>query len=189
MSKDNLSPQPEWIAPVDNRLFNVPNAAPGEMLSRLEDGSRVTYDKFPMTEADSPWQMMPGDLGGAVAFLGREKGVPERKLGLIGASLGANVCLLYGVTNKSIPVIVLLSPGLTYAGLNSSDAIALCLSRPLAIAASPDDTYAFQSSQLLFGRIQKNRNASFFLGSDSQHGVQMLTDKFQRTLLQWLEKH
>jgi hypothetical protein len=41
MSKDNLSPQPEWIAPVDDGLFNVPNAAPGEMLSRLEDGSRV----------------------------------------------------------------------------------------------------------------------------------------------------
>ncbi len=58
------------------------------------------------------------DLEAAITFL-EEKGVEREELGLMGASIGANLALRQLSENKDLPWAVLLSPGLDYHGIKT----------------------------------------------------------------------
>jgi alpha-beta hydrolase superfamily lysophospholipase len=152
------------------------------------DGKQVSYQDFGAPGPKSQWNRMITDLGDAVMFLANEKKVRANNIGIIGASVGANVALIYSATNEAIPVVVLLSPGINYAGFGTLDAIQWFHKRPIAIAASQGDTYAFQSSQLLFQQIQENRRANL-MPAEKGHGVEMFGGKFDKVLLRWLAKN
>ncbi len=64
---------------------------------------------------EAPWDTS-GDIAGAVKWLGSKGFTPER-VGLVGASYGANNALLYAANTPSVPAIALLSPGKDYHGL------------------------------------------------------------------------
>ena len=152
------------------------------------DNRKISYDKFGPPGPGSDWEKMLGDLGEAISFLNREKKIPGRKVGLIGASIGANVCLIYASKNPEIPLVMLLSPGLNYAGFATLGSIEAFKNRPIAIAASPQDAYAYQSSILLFQKIQTNKKAAFLAGP-AGHGVQMFDGKFDNQLIKWINRH
>ena len=145
-----------------------------------KNGLAITYQTFGNQGNDSGWFKMLGDLDKAVKFLTREKGIPEKKIGIMGASLGANIALVYSAGNTAIKPVVLLSPGMDYAGIRTESAILQLNQRPVLIAASPADTYAFQSAQLLYQSIQQNRKAALLIGENGFHGVQMFDGKFDR---------
>lgn len=149
------------------------------------DGKQVSYQNFGAPGPKSQWNRMITDLGDAVMFLANEKKVRTKKIGIIGASVGANVALIYAATNEEIPVVVLLSPGVNYAGFGTLDAVQWFHKRPIAIAASEGDTYAYQSSQLLIQQIQDNKRAKF-MPTEKGHGVEMFGGKFDKVLLRWL---
>jgi dienelactone hydrolase len=133
---------------------------------------------------DSPWAKMVADLGCAVKFLADEKDIPVKRVGLVGASLGANVCMIYASLNEDIPVTVLLSPGLNYAGLGTLDVVGAFKKRRLVFVASPGDTYAFQSVQLLFQRVHNNPRA-VRIETAGGHGVQMFDGNLENKLLKY----
>ena len=85
--------------------------------------------------------------------------------------------------------LVLLSPGLDYAGVKTEQSIESFNKKPIFIAASPGDTYAYNSSQILYSKVKQNKNAVFQNGSASLHGVAMFNDSFDEQLLAWIEKH
>lgn len=149
-------------------------------------GEKISYESFGAPEPDSQWNRMADDLRVGVNFLVNVKNIPKKKIGLMGASLGANVCLIYASQDKDMHQIILLSPGLNYAGLSTSDSITALNDRAIAIAASPGDTYAYQSSSLLYQKIQSNKRAVFITGSNSRHGVQMFDGIFDKKILNWL---
>ncbi|MHB9155345.1 MAG: alpha/beta hydrolase [Endomicrobiales bacterium] len=155
--------------------------------TRTRDGRTVTYQSFDRPGPGSQWEKMAQDLGEAVGFLEKSKKIAPEKTVLAGASLGANVCLLYGASNASIPAVILLSPGLNYAGLEVSGAIAAFAGRPVVFAASPGDAYAYQSSVLLYRRVESNKKAAFIRGQ-SGHGVQMFDGSLEKKLLEWAGK-
>ena len=68
------------------------------------------------------------------------------------------------------------------------DAIQWFHKRPIAIAASEGDTYAFQSSQLLYQQIQENNRAEL-MPTEKGHGVEMFGGKFDKVLLRWLARY
>jgi alpha-beta hydrolase superfamily lysophospholipase len=149
----------------------------------------ISYESFGPPGNHSPWNKMPSDLDTAVSFLTKTKNIPVKRIGIMGASLGANVALIYAAGHPSIPVVVLLSPGLSYAGLNTAPAIAEYGNRPLAIAVSTGDTYAYQSSCMLYKEIKENKKSTIMYGSDSRHGVQMFNNAFDTQLLKWIGKN
>jgi len=152
------------------------------------DGKQVSYQNFGAPGPKSQWTRMITDLGDSVMFLVNEKKVRTKNIGIIGASVGANVALIYSATNEAIPVVVLLSPGINYAGFGTMDAIQWFHKRPIAIAASEADTYAYQSSQLLIQQIQENSRAEF-MPTEKGHGAEMFGGKFDKVLLRWLARH
>lgn len=156
--------------------------------NRDTSNREISYQRFGNPGANSEWQKMLADLGSAVAFLNNEKYTPSKKIGLAGASLGANVIINYAAGNKDIPLIVLLSPGLQYAGFESLKPLETLTKRSILIAASPRDIYAYQSSILLHQRAQKN-NTTVFMAGKSGHGVQMFDGRFGNQLIKWINRH
>ncbi len=151
-------------------------------------GRKISYTEFGPPGPGSQWDKMPADLGLAIAFLNDQKNIPTNRIGLIGASIGANICLIYAAKAPVIPVVVLLSPGLNYAGFGTMSSIGAFTKRPILFAASPTDTYAYQSSILLYQKVQANPKAAFLTGA-SGHGVQMFDGKFDKQLLKWILSH
>jgi len=95
--------------------------------------------------SDSQHQESIKDVEAAVNFL-KEKGA--KNFAIIGASIGANLALTYGIRDSSVKTVVLLSPSLNYHGVETEKAIAN-FDNPLLIAASEEDEYAADSSREL----------------------------------------
>jgi len=108
---------------------------------------KVTYETFGMDAKGSDWDKMVDDLAIAVEMLVKEKGIKKSKIVLLGASLGANICFSYAARDKDIKQIVMLSPGLNYAGITTLDKTPAFMDRYILIAASPNDTFAFSEFQ------------------------------------------
>lgn len=142
------------------------------------DNSNISYKNFFRTD----WEEMIDDLKSAVSFL-KKKGIKPDRTIIAGASLGANITLNYVVNNPRIPLIILLSPGIEYAGISTDTAIKDYGERPIIIAASPHDRYAYVSCEKLISLIEDKSKVAFINGEAAQHGVQILIeDKIERLL-------
>lgn len=67
------------------------------------------------TGANAPWQTS-NDIAGGIKWLG-QRGFAAERIGLAGASYGANNALIYAAAHRRVPSVALLSPGLNYHGL------------------------------------------------------------------------
>lgn len=158
----------------------------GESVTK-KDGTILDWQAFGKPSPKSNWFKMVDDLAKAVNFLITDEKLKRNQIGLIGASIGANVSLIYGASYNHVGTLVLLSPGLSYQGLETLDYIKAYNKGKIAIAAALPDSYAFKSSQILFKKIKKNPRAEFF-ETESGHGVNMFDGEFDKQLIDWLGK-
>lgn len=144
----------------------------------------------PFTTFRTPgqWEDIGKDIEGALAFL-RGRGFSPERVGLVGASIGANLALKAGGRERRIPFVVLLSPGMDYQGVRLKPDL-LRFDRPLLAAAAPDDAYALRTCQELAPALK--RPGGRFLQAAAGHGAQMLSGEanrpFLRELLRWLSE-
>ncbi len=139
---------------------------------------------------------MVSDLGYAVKFLSSKLHIPPAKIGVGGASVGANVAFRYAANNPEVPFVFLLSPGLNYQGLAADDLMGPYGKRPLLLAASSGDRYAFYSIEVLERlRTDKSGLAVFREPPQGGHGVQMfrraqegVPSKLEIQIEKWIEK-
>lgn len=155
--------------------------------TRTTSGLTMSYRSFGAPGPGSEWEKMIGDLNAAARFLERRKNIPSSDVVLAGASLGANVALNWAAAHQNIKAVLLLSPGLNYAGITTEKPAMRCEGVPVALAAAPSDAYAWFSSRSLYGRIQQNPRVVFFEGT-AGHGVQMLDGTFEKGIIAWLRK-
>ncbi|MCX5785582.1 MAG: alpha/beta fold hydrolase [Elusimicrobia bacterium] len=116
-------------------------------------GIKADYRAF----GPGDWNAAAKDIAAAVDWLKKRK-IPASRTALCGASVGANLALKAAVDHSLKPAaVIMLSPGLVYAGVGIEEYFLRPLPFSLLLAASPDDYYAWQSSMRLFeeARIQK----------------------------------
>ncbi len=83
---------------------------------------------------------MKADVDNAFQFLAKQKNVDAGKIGIIGASYGSSLAIIYAAENKRIKTVALLSPGLNYFGnLPTEPAVKNYGTRPLLLVAAEDD--------------------------------------------------
>jgi pimeloyl-ACP methyl ester carboxylesterase len=153
--------------------------------SHLITGEATTYQDWQNAGPGSPWDAMPSDLASAVQVLQKRFGLSEKKIAVGGASLGANVALVYACNHPRVPALVLLSPGMEYAGIQSAATYKVYSGRPVFIAASPGDLYAYSSVRQLTDLASSL--AQVVANGRSGHGVQMFQDEeFTKKLLEWM---
>lgn len=150
---------------------------------RAPDGDAVGYRYFGPAGPGSPWEKMVDDVGAAMRFLENEKKIAPGSIAVGGASLGANAAIVYVELTRSVPAVLLLSPGLDYQGLKPEKGAAR-LSSPVLMVASAADRYAFGSCQRLKTLIP---SATFWSDVKAGHGAQMFDEALLRRILAWLD--
>jgi pimeloyl-ACP methyl ester carboxylesterase len=72
---------------------------------------------------DVDYKPMVSDVGVAAQYLYENNDVKIERVYTIGASIGANLAVMYGATDSKVKKAVMLSPGANYHGLNPIDSI------------------------------------------------------------------
>ena len=130
------------------------------------------------------------DVRAAKAFLRDRSEVAPGRLGIAGASIGANLAIIDAADDPGVVSIALLSPGIDYRGLRTEPAIKKYGPRPALLIASRRDPYAARSIRHMAGIGPGARELR--LSDAVAHGTVLiardpsiagaLVDWFQRTL-------
>jgi len=130
------------------------------------------------------------DLRAARRFLAQRSDVQQTRVGIAGASIGANLAALEASADATVFSVALLSPSLDYRGLRIETA-ARKITRPMLLVAGDDDPYAARSAK----ELQKAGGGprELLILPQAGHGTAMLSrdpslagalvDWFRRTLL------
>jgi dienelactone hydrolase len=114
--------------------------------------------------------------------------VDEKRVALMGASMGANLALNAAAAEPGIPTVVLLSPGLNYNGVTTNQALEQLGRRRILVIASRADNlvenWPAQMLELAPGNIQLK------LVAGNAHGSRLLDapSGLERTAIQWLSE-
>ncbi len=144
-----------------------------------------TFSKF--TNGD--FARMVTDLDAVFGVLSKQKKVDASRAALYGASIGANAALVYGASHPVVRAVALLSPGLDYHGITTTDAAVSYGDRPVLIAVSRGDGYSALSSQKLADKIGPSAVLKIYDGSE--HGTRIFAEDkdFGPLLLDWTITH
>jgi dienelactone hydrolase len=134
---------------------------------------------------------MMADIRAARAFLASRREVSPDRIGFAGASIGANLAILFAANDPTVRSLALLSPGIDYRGLRPEAALKKYAERPALLVASQEDNYAANSARQLAKAGPGIRDLRILSGAG--HGTAMiarqsdlaasLVDWFRRTLL------
>lgn len=134
---------------------------------------------------------MTADVKAARAFLASRREVAPNRIGFAGASIGANLAILFAANDPTVRSLALLSPGIDYRGLRPEAAFKKYADRPALLIASQEDNYSTNSARQLARSGPGVRDLRILNGAG--HGTAMITrqpdlaaslvDWFRRTLL------
>ena len=130
------------------------------------------------------------DVVAARRYLTSRGDVQQGHIGVVGASIGANLAVLEASADSSVASLALLSPSVDYRGLKIDAAMKKYGARPVLFVAGDDDPYALRSSK----ELQKTGPGvrELLVLNHAGHGTAMLSrdadlaraiaDWFHRTL-------
>lgn len=132
---------------------------------------------------------MVQDVAAARAFLQGRPDVQRERIGIAGASLGANLALALAAGDPSIRSLALLSPTLDYRGVRIEQAARKYAPRPLLLVASREDAFAWRTVRELT-REGASLGRQTLLLDGAGHGTVMLSrDRgLERTILDWFHR-
>jgi alpha-beta hydrolase superfamily lysophospholipase len=156
----------------------------GESLN--QNGKAISFQSF----TPNDFNKMVLDVKAAKQFLVTQKGINPNDIAIVGASIGANVALNYAASDPSISGVVLLSPGLNYKGVITSDSIRKYVN-PIYIVTAGKDPIAGNDPQTLCNEINCGNKLKVYQDSSS-HGTDLFFDKslnppLDKLVLLWLD--
>ena len=152
---------------------------------------RAVADPETAESAGNSFAPLVLDAEAARAYLAARPEVNPARIGMAGASLGANVAVLAAANDPSVRSLALLSVSLDYRGLKLEQALKTYASRPALLVASSEDPFALRSARQAVTMGDGARELRVLAGAG--HGTVMLArdpdlatalvDWFLRTLL------
>ena len=131
------------------------------------------------------------DVKAGRAFLAGRSDIAGSRIGMAGASVGANLALAVAADDLSVQSLALLSAGVEYRGIRGDAPMRKYGNRPALLVASLEDPYAARSARELSTFGDGTRELRLLSGAG--HGTVMLArqpdlvgvlvDWFRRTLL------
>lgn len=105
------------------------------------DSTKTTDNKtVAPSRTDEAVKAMKTDVDNAFQFLTKQKNVDVNRIGIVAASYGSSLAIIYGAENKQVKAVALLSPGLNYFGnMPTEPAVKNYSERPLLLVAAEDD--------------------------------------------------
>jgi pimeloyl-ACP methyl ester carboxylesterase len=164
----------------------------GESNRKMTAQGPVVVDYHTFTAQDC--QDMLLDINTANDWLMEQPGIDRKRVGIVGASLGANLAVRYAMFNDELAALVLISPGLRYNEVRTDTAIQKIGAKPMRIVVSRDDAFAFESCQRLIEIRKEIGYASdtnaLLVCTGSLHGAPMLrgVKDLPALLVNWLKQ-
>jgi dienelactone hydrolase len=141
----------------------------------------------PAAGSQSEYAAMVLDVRAARRYLAQRADVQQTRVGIIGASIGANLAALAASADATIASLALLSPSGDYRGLRI-DAAARKIKRPMLLVAGDDDPYASRSAR----ELQKDGGGprELLILKQAGHGTAMLSrdPTLAGALVDWLRR-
>ena len=135
---------------------------------KTADGKPVAPER-----TDAAVKGMLGDVGAAFDFLSKQKNVDPSRVGIVGASYGSSLAIIYAADNPKVKAVALLSPGLNYFGnMATEPAVRKYGDRDLFVLASKGDTESAEAAEN-FEKIGNTRYGFMILPVGSLHGTEM----------------
>jgi dienelactone hydrolase len=122
---------------------------------------------------DQDYQNMLFDVAAAHEYIARQRGVDSERLGIIGASIGANLGLLYCARDRRVRTVVALSPGLDYRSLRPVEAMEGVDKRAVYLVASRKDLGSATACETLSKSGHPDGVRSVRLFDGSAHGTDL----------------
>lgn len=120
---------------------------------KTTDGKTVGTDR-----GDETVKGMKADVDNAYNFLKQQKNVDAARIGIVGASYGSSLAMIYGAENKQVKAVALLSPGLNYFGnLPIEDAVKNYGDRPLLLVAAEDNQESAETVKKLKSSVANDK--------------------------------
>ena len=155
----------------------------GHGKSTDKNGSKLDYKEF----EDHEHRESMKDIAAAKEFLRGQANVDISRMAIAGASIGANLALWQASIDKDVLLLILLSPGLNYRGIQAAQ-LAPGYYGPVNILASVGDTNAAQSSRELFEIFPGDKELEIIKGNS--HGTNMFISEpgIIGKLLEWITR-
>ncbi|MSR85863.1 alpha/beta hydrolase [Candidatus Woesearchaeota archaeon] len=154
--------------------------------SIFQEGKKLDYKIF----TDQEHQASIEDVEASVSFL---KNVGVKEIFLVGASIGANLSLVYQSEHPQIQKAILLSPGTNYYGVRTQpSAQALQNNQEVYLVAGVLDQRktgnAADMAKLIAEKIPGKKEIKIY--SSSAHGTDLFAEdpQLMNTLIIWLQK-
>ncbi|WP_119068708.1 alpha/beta hydrolase [Aggregatilinea lenta] len=132
------------------------------------------------------WSLAQSDVAAVIGLVQAMDDVDTSHLVLVGASIGANLALNACADMSGCAAAVLLSPGLDYRGITTSDAMVRLGVRPTLIVASEGDDNNPADSLTLDGMAQGDHQLVVLTGAG--HGTAMFNadPALLEQIVQWI---
>ena len=131
---------------------------------------------------------MVDDVRAGLSWLAAHPSVRPEALGVVGASLGANLVGIAAADTPAVRAIAMISPSLDYRGLRLDAGVMRKLGdRPVWLAASTEDPYALRTIKEL---TQEGGAGEQRLTGVRGHGTSLLwaDPDLSRALVDWLQR-
>lgn len=93
------------------------------------------------------WEAVAADLRAALGHLREEEGLQPTRVALIGSSIGASAVIRAASEDESVDVVVALSPGRAYRGLDAITPLPALGERPFLAVASRGEAPSAEAAQ------------------------------------------
>ena len=136
--------------------------------------------------ADDDFQNVLGNIEIAWDFLKECPSTDTSRIGIMGASIGANYAALFASKHPEVKSLALLSPGVVYRGIRCGKAVESYGRRAVLFAASEGDTYSAGSCAKLKS-LSSGTPAHIEIYEEEAHGTRLLENnpKFEHFLSDW----
>jgi dienelactone hydrolase len=145
---------------------------------KTADGKAVGPER-----ADAAVKAMLGDVGAAIEYLAKAKSVDPDRIGIVGASYGSSLAVIYAADHPNIKSVALLSPGLNYFGnMQTEPAVEKYGNRPLFAVAAVDDSVSADAVTKLGsakGPPSGGIKSHFAVVMGGEHGTSLLNSDAQ----------
>ncbi|MBN2559583.1 MAG: alpha/beta fold hydrolase [Phycisphaerae bacterium] len=139
------------------------------------------YDnRDPMVFAEA-WM----DAEAATLYMGKQRCCDARRVAVIGASVGCSIALDYAARDQAVKVVVCLSPGTDYMGLDSVSHIKRCGDRPILLVAPEGEYSAVRELKKEAGEGVKSTKCP---GGPEYHGAKMFDAPYGNKVLKRIVK-
>ena len=139
-------------------------------------GEPPNWRKFsPPTKSANPWNSLTLDVDAAAEYL-QSQGLAISSIAAGGADVGSSIALKWAAVHPAVPMVFMLSPGMSYREVLTVNAIRAYGKRPILMMVGADDPRSPRETAILyeFAKRSAGLENTTLITAEREHGTRIL---------------